>query len=398
MNKRLHNFFFLCTCLKPQFDETDILAIRKTILGETICWELVIEWANLAYLTPAVWKAIKQKGLQQFVPEDVAEYLKELHALNQERNQAIQRQLLEITAALNRVGVEPLLLKGAALLFTDALEDPASRMMVDIDFMVQSEDLSRIQDVLHRLHYDFPGHDVSKYLFASHLPPLCRKGDPACIEVHTRLFHRYNDPDVLTASEVFRDAISVRMDGHAASILSPGHSVIFNIVHSEVHHENFDLGRIPLRDLLDLVIMTRLHSTTLDWPSIHVRLERHNIANVGDAYLYMAYKLLGNPVPPCFALGVGTASHYARCLFVVGWPRIQKVFSVGTLIRVVRLFSAEKMRRRFGCSDSRLDLARARFTYLWHLIRNSLSGAKRRTPSAPLQGGEGKDLGSPDDE
>ncbi len=397
MNEQLHNFFFLCACLQPQSDETEILAIRKMILEESVCWERVIKCANLAYVTPALWTALMQKGLQESVPEDVAGYLKELHRLNQERNHAIHQQIGEITAALNHVGVEPLLLKGAALLFGDSLEDPASRMMIDIDFMVSSEDISKVQDVLHGLCYDCPAHDSSRYLFASHLPPLCRTADPASIEVHTGLFHRYDDPEVLTASEVLGHAVSIRMNGLAARILSPAHAVIFNIVHSEVHHENFDLGRILLRDLLDFVVMTRVLSASLDWPSIRARLEQHKLAHVGESYIYMAHKLLRNPVPPGFAPGAGTASHYARCLFVVGWPRIQEVFSVGTLMRVVRLFSAERMRRHFGCSDSGLDLAKARFAYLWYLIRNSVSGAKGRTLAARVNGKSVKNLKRPTD-
>ena len=186
MNERLRNYFFLCTCLKPEDDETEILAILKKLREESICWELVIEWANLAFVTPALWTAFTRKGLQQSVPEDVATYLHELHRLNQARNHAIRQQILEITKALNCVDVEPLLLKGAALLFANALEDPASRMMIDIDFMVRPEDASSVRDVLLGLQYYCPEHDSSEFLFAAHMPPLCRKGDPASVEVHTR--------------------------------------------------------------------------------------------------------------------------------------------------------------------------------------------------------------------
>jgi hypothetical protein len=386
LNKRLQSYFFLCTCLKPQQEPTEIHAIRKMIEDGSIHWERIIEWANRELITPALWNGLMQKGLQDAVPEDVAAYLSELHRLNRDRNRAIRRQIREITAALNRVNVEPLLLKGAALLFTDVLEDPAVRMMYDIDFMVRPEDLSLGLEVLRGLKYEHPAHDSSEFLFAAHAPPLCRTGDPASVEVHTRLFHQYNDPQVLTVSDIWQDAVSVTENGLAALVLSPSHAVVFNVVHSEIHHEHFDLGNIALKDLLDLVLMARLYATAVDWHAIHDRLADHGLATVGECYVYMGHKLLGCPVPPGFAMRAQNACHYARCLLGTGWPGVYSWVPVGGAIRISRLFSAERMQRRFGCSGSAWDLARTRIAYCGYLVRNFVFGAKRRMLLARLKG------------
>ena len=148
--------------------------------------------------------------------------------------------------------------------------------------------------------------------------------------------------------------MSVRMDGLSAKMLSRSHAIIFNIVHSEIHHENFELGKISLRDLLDLVLMARLYSTSPDWSCIRARMAEHGLARVAESYAHMAHKLLGIPLPEGFVSRAGTASHYARCLWLVGWPRVAAAVPVVPVIRVLRLFNAQRMRKRFGCSESGL--------------------------------------------
>ncbi len=372
MNEQLHSLLFLCRCLKPERHAKDILEIQNVIREDSVCWERVVELANTALVTPALWTSLVQTGVQDAVPEDVARYLRELHSMNQTRNDAIKQQIVEIIGTLNQVGVEPLLLKGAALLITGMLDDAASRIMIDIDVMIRIGDVEKVLKNLSRLRYRSQVLDASLFDLCQHLAPMFRRGEPAAIEIHTRLFHEWTDPEVVANEEVWTDSVPVRINGLSLRVLSPSHSVIYNVVHSEVHHENFELGRISLRDLLDLAIISRFHPDSIDWRSIEARMKRHNLGRVLRSYLHIGMKLFGSPVPPDFSPKAGSAFHYYRCLLVLRWP----ILSCPPL-KVFRLFSVNRMQRRFGCSSGVFQLARTRMGYAWYLVRKYAFGPKR---------------------
>lgn|GEM_PF-705308 len=363
MNEQLHSLLFLCRCVKPERHPKEILEIQNMIRKDSVRWERVVDLANMAFVTPALWTALIQIGVRADVPEDVAFYLSELHSMNQARNHAIKLQIVEIIGTLNNVGVEPLLLKGAALLLTGMLEDPASRIMIDIDLMIRIADVEKVLEALSTLRYRSRVSDAALFDSCQHLAPMFRSGEPAAIEIHTKLFHDWTDPEVLATEDVWIDSVPARINGLSLRVLSPSHSVIYNVVHSEVHHENFELGRIALKDLVDLAIISRFHSSSIDWRNIMACMNRHNLGRVLRSYLYIGMKLLGSPVTPDFRPTVGNLFHYYRCLLVVRWP----VLSFPAL-KVFRLFSANRMQRRFGCSTGVFQLARARMGYAWYLV------------------------------
>jgi hypothetical protein len=342
------------------------------IREDSVRWERVVELANMALVTPTLWTAVVQLGVEDAVPEDVAWYLSELHSMNRTRNHAIKQQIVEIIVALNQIGVEPLLLKGAAFLITGMYDDPASRIMSDIDVMFRIGDVEKVLETLSTLRYRSQVLEASLFDFCQHVVPMFRSGEPAAIEIHTRLFHEWTDPEVVTNEDVWTDSVPVRVDGLSLRVLSPSHSAIYNVVHSEVHHENFELGRISLRDLLDLAIISRLHSASIDWRSIEARMKRHDLGRVLRSYLHIGMKLFGSPVPPDFRPTAGSAFHYYRCLLVLSIPAL----SIPAL-KVFRLFSANRMQKRFGCSSGVFQLARTRMGYAWYLVRKYAVGPKR---------------------
>jgi Uncharacterised nucleotidyltransferase len=365
LNEQLHSLLFLCRCLKPARH-------AKDIREDSVRWERVVQLANTAFVTPTLWTALVESGVQDAVPEDVAWYLSELHRMNQTRNDAIKQQIVEIIGTLNQVGVEPLLLKGAALLITGMLDDPASRIMIDIDVMIRIGEVEKVLETLSTLRYRSQVPDLSIFNSCQHLAPMFRSGEPAVIEIHTRLFHEWTDPEVVTNEDVWTDSVLLRINGLSLRVLSPSHSVIYNIVHSEVHHENFELGRISLRDLLDLAIISRFHSASIDWCSIEARMKRHNLGRVLRSYLHIGMKLFGSPVPHDFRPTAGSTFHYYRCLLVLSFPALSF-----PALKVFRLFSANRMQRRFGCSSGVFQLARTRMSYAWYLVRNYAFGPKR---------------------
>lgn len=372
MKKRLSNFFFLCQCLRSDLTEKDSLWIHNMIHTDAVYWEQVIELANKSFVTPALWTALLKKGMRDGVPLEVADYLDYIHEMNRIRNNAIEKQLVEIIRVLNRLGIEPLLLKGAALLLSGAFEDSAARMMTDIDLLVETDDVKKILQALSELKYQIETPHFSNDNY--HLPPIFRSGNPAPIEIHARLLHKFYDTGILKMDDVWKDSMLVKTDGLSWRQLSPSHAIIYNVIHSEIQHGNFGVGKISLRDLLDLVLISRYYSDLVDWDYLVFLTNMHDLQRIFVSYLYLASKLLGFSTP----ISSGTVFarfHYFRCLLIAhGWDRLQLL---GTTSMISRIFSAKRMCEDFGCTDSFIDIAKMRVGYFNYLSKKWVFGPKR---------------------
>src|SRR5689334_15166448 len=89
-------------------------AFAARLADPAISWDRFIEAANCAYLTPALTAALREAGLLAAIPAEAAQYLTVIAERNDMRNARLRVQLHELVGALNRSGIEPILLKGAA--------------------------------------------------------------------------------------------------------------------------------------------------------------------------------------------------------------------------------------------------------------------------------------------
>ncbi len=79
---------------------------------------------------------ITDRDLWRRLPEDFAFYLRFGHAENSRRNEALRRQLSDAAPELNRIDVQPLLLKDAVRLADGLYPDLGWRFMQDLDVLV----------------------------------------------------------------------------------------------------------------------------------------------------------------------------------------------------------------------------------------------------------------------
>src|SRR4051812_43313834 len=98
-------------------------------------WNEIIREANEHLVSPALGDALARQDLVR-VPDDLGAYLRLIHDRNLERNTRLRAQALEAVAALNAIGIEPVLLKGVCVLLTEPNERRGLRMISDIDLQV----------------------------------------------------------------------------------------------------------------------------------------------------------------------------------------------------------------------------------------------------------------------
>ncbi|MCG6863147.1 MAG: nucleotidyltransferase family protein [Chromatiaceae bacterium] len=135
---RLDSFLFLCRCLAP--NDADSVLVTEIRSGR-LSWEQVVAIASGHLVTPILYWSLEKKGLLGELPEELCSYLEAIFDLNRQRNQQILDQLVEVAALLNTLGVEIVLLKGAASLAADLYGDMGVRCLSDLDLLVPQDAL-----------------------------------------------------------------------------------------------------------------------------------------------------------------------------------------------------------------------------------------------------------------
>src|SRR5260370_24038526 len=101
---------------------------------KSIDWMSLIGLANRTLTTPTLMNFVKL--FPERVPPDAHRYITEIFERNLLRNDRLTTQLAQAVAALNKKGVTPVLLKGAAMLATNGRFCSATRLISDLDILV----------------------------------------------------------------------------------------------------------------------------------------------------------------------------------------------------------------------------------------------------------------------
>ena len=102
---RAINLSLLCECLAV--GDAYAPDLPERLAAETVDWQGLSWLAGCCLVTPSLAGALQRKGLFDRLPEEVQDYLHALQSLNQTRNQTLREQLIIITEALNRIGIQP---------------------------------------------------------------------------------------------------------------------------------------------------------------------------------------------------------------------------------------------------------------------------------------------------
>jgi len=294
---RRREFLFLARALSPSRGDERVGALREEIARAQIVWPELVELASQQLVTPTLHQALREKDLLDALPAEVREYLEAVHTLNRERNRRIADQTVEIAAALDRAGIEPVLLKGVAHLFADLYGDPAARIIGDIDLLVSAQDIERAGASLTAIGYRTA--DVGDMSFAEHhhLPPLVRADAVAAVELHSEpLFTAFGN--LLPAAELIAAARPVAVADRQARMPAPRHQMVLNIAHAQLADRHYWSGRVSLRALIDLVLLRARADDATIWPGILDAFDGNGYGDACRAYLMLAERLLGQATPP----------------------------------------------------------------------------------------------------
>lgn len=381
MNPRVTAWNLVVSALALDGSDGFLHSLRENFRSKSVDWGLVVAMANQLLVTPALWVGLRDKDLAADLPPELREYLEAFHAVNAERNQRLKDQVVAAVRALNGRGVEPVLLKGAAHLFTDTFGDFGARMMGDLDLLVPKDRLATGLAALQSIGYAAGAAGAPKRAEHHHHPPLFRSGDGAAIELHHELL-------APVASHLLPTTIAWSQTQRLAAgpltlrVLSPTCRVFHNLLHSEIVNQNHVRGEVCLRQLHDLVALCRRYGAEVDWPVIRSRMERHGQGEILRSYLYLAHRLLGLSLPEKVRPTWSSAGHLRRCRLGVRWAWVAQG---GQLLQ---RFSAQHISQMTGCPPSLPALTRGRVRYGLYLLKKPFAPAGSHPPSKVVDGHE----------
>jgi len=295
-------FLGLCLSVESGHDK-GLVSLEQRIADRNVDWPAVVSIADRHFLLPLLHSSLKAKNLDALLPHDLRDTLSTLYHLNLRRNERLKLQLNQVLRWLNAAGVVPVLLKGAAVLFSDLYPDPACRMMFDLDLLVPKAQLSVCADRLQEAGYG-PMADADTPGWHHHAPPLAHPDHLARIKLHHELFVKpYTH--LLDADTVLKEAILVDEKGVQFRLGTAFHGAMLNIGQHQLGDKLYYMRTFLLDKLYDMVRL--MHAPGRDdlWEKLFSRFEAAGYKRAAAAYFMLIRRIFRHPIPP----GIRPPSH-----------------------------------------------------------------------------------------
>ncbi len=278
-----------------------------------------------------------------------------------------QRELVATLESLAAQGIQPLLMKGAALAYTH-YESPALRPRCDTDVFVRERDVDAIEKVLTTLGYGRPN-AVSGSLVCYQCAYVRRDrhGVQHALDVHWRINNGQLFARALSYEEAACQAVPVPPLGQHARGLAPVHALFLACVHRAAHeHAPYYIGDTAhyggdrLIWLYDIhLLLSRLSREELD-AFVELAASRQ-VRTVCLAALRRTQECFGTVLPDDVVQALSTGgTPEMSAVYVEGgrlqaaWSEFRSLPSVGSRLLLLRehLFPpADYMLKKYGLSS-----------------------------------------------
>ena len=187
-------------------------------------------------------------------PAAVKQMLGDFAAQTRSLSEEALVQIAEVVGRLNRIGVVPMLFKGAAHAVTGLYPHVAMRYLADVDIVVPADRIEACVSALEGEGYvacgEWPG------VQWHHVPGLARPDRPLIVELH-RWAMAAPHSRFLPAEELLASGVAIEVAGARALVPSHFHAALIAIAHSELVDRNYLLARFDLRRLIDVALLQR---------------------------------------------------------------------------------------------------------------------------------------------
>ncbi len=259
-----HNLFNIaCKCLT-----LDELPTRRDILagmfssGE-VSVERFLMFCDRHWALPPVYRLLRRHALTDLFPRELIRHLEQMYESNKWRNGEILDQVDEFCAELNKAGIAPVYLKGAAHLLDGLYVDRGERLIGDIDVLVEEKDYLNTVEVFKSCGYDLwwrvadipqperGGGRATRF----HFTPLLRDDRLAAVEVHHKPVPVQFSEDTRTEA-IFNEKKEIA-GRENCFVPSDKHKIVHNVIHRHLTNPAYKLRPPCLRDVYDLYLLSK---------------------------------------------------------------------------------------------------------------------------------------------
>ncbi|QGZ93407.1 nucleotidyltransferase family protein [Terricaulis silvestris] len=255
-------------------------------------WTAILSMANDALITSELYPLLATS--KQELPEEVRTFLAEVYRRNLKRNVSLFGTLKDALAALNAVGIEPVLLKGCATWCAcdgAILEPNGDRMVLDLDLLVLPSEGRRARDALMRSGFLLlEDHETDE----DHaIAVLGREQDAGSIDLHDR------PPCPVGIAEVdnlHAHCQPVSVGDFRAKLPRSELQILVTSLHDQIIDGDFWMGNFHLRHLIDIAKLTRA-AARIDWSFLATACPTPFLLDVVEIQLAAATRIAAAETP-----------------------------------------------------------------------------------------------------
>jgi hypothetical protein len=296
----------LLLCAGPHSNDEEI---GPYAAKATIDWQLLLWMAERERAASVVWRRLSALSPNP-VPERFHADFTRQSMVTEFSAKYLEQRTLDTLRAWNAAGIEPLLLKGAAMGLT-VFSTFSDRPMGDVDVLVDANQSQEAWEIARDAGWVWEPrlYPQSRYLGHHHLPPLyARKGIDVKLEVHTAIFvagHPFGFGD----QDMLRGATQIGHAGARARVPSRASLLLHAVLHFAWSHTLVYGGWRTYRDI------AALSATGVDWGEFERWASDRRAASTSYWTLNMARRLT------CAAVDEGVLSRLER-LASPRWKRL----------------------------------------------------------------------------
>lgn len=342
--------------LAPGKDRRTLARLRTAMQTEAVDWGRVLHQANLHFCTPMLYSRLRQDALLSEAPVELQQYLHCLHMANRERNDAFRLALREILQMARDLAIPCLLLKGAGSFCDKLYDDPAARMLGDLDILVEPMSARQLWHALiERAGFivDPTAQTLDYSLFAPdylphHLPRLYKSGTPVAVEIHFRPGRGLAGRGMPSAL-FWENRTITEWEGLPVFFPDPQWRLLHVSLHALVPKREFILSNISLAALTEFNALRHRYPTLSSLAWWQRQGEELGLGHEFRAFAHLAQLMTAGQHPP----GASRRTRFDTARILAGGVCQKGVCAIGMVARlriaVARLWiRGFYLRHRFG--------------------------------------------------
>lgn len=289
MNKK-QTYYLISRTLALDFVAGRVDQIANELPKKKEDWQKWVQTGSDHYVLQSLYLALQKNQMLSLLPDELCESLEHLYQLNFERNQKIISQAYEIKESLEGEGIGCVFMKGAGNIFDGLYRDIGERMLYDLDILVEEQNMVSAAEILMDDGYHTQKKfDPAAHLSTMHYPILVKEDCVAGVEIHRMPVHPGN-LKALGTEDVFttRKAASQEKEFW---VMDDRKKIIHNFIHSQLMHDGHNHADVSLRDLYDLLLLSRREDV------FDVFKDLKHYRQKSNTYTRLMYEVFDLPMP-----------------------------------------------------------------------------------------------------